>query len=214
MFCYDFEDTAQPKNTTYNVNASPGEWTRDFAIDTSVKHGGKSSMRVKSGADAGTSGSAYKFLAAPVTASAYWARFWIRADVDFGGDHNIFTMACPDDKADKNNCVEFAEDVGVAFNTNDVVAWPTGYGRLSSGGTKPYVLPKDTWHCVEVSYDGAGKVQQLFVGGTQLINATNYPSMALTFKTFKFGYWNLHGPDRHVWYDDMVVASTRVGGCM
>ena len=59
---------------------------------------------------------------------------------------------------------------------SDSVVWPTGYGRLTSGGTNPYVLAANTWHCVELSFNGTGHVQQLFVDGTQLINATNYPT--------------------------------------
>jgi len=213
MFCSGFEDAAQPPGTTYKVNAAPGDWTRDFAIDTMVKHSGNSSLRVKSGADSGTSGSQYRMLAVPVTGTAFWARFWIRSDMDLGGEHNPFAMASPDDSPDKNNSVEFAEDVGIAFNTNDDVRWPDGYGRLMNGSTKPYVLPKDTWHCIELSFDSAQRVQQLYVAGKQLINATNYPSMALTEKTFKFGFWTIHGPDRHMWYDDLAVAATRIGGC-
>jgi len=195
------------------VNASPGEWTRDFAVDTTVKHTGNSSLKVKSGSDSGTSGSQYRMLAVPVTGTAFWARFWIRSDMDLGGEHNPFAMASPDDSPDKNNSVEFAEDVGIAFNTNDDVRWPEGYGRLMNGSTKPYVLPKDTWHCIELSFDSAQRVQQVYVAGKLLINATAYPSMSLTEKTFKFGFWSIHGPDRHMWYDDMAVAATRVGGC-
>jgi hypothetical protein len=213
MFCSGFEDAAQPAGTTYKVNAAPGEWTRDFAIDTTVKHSGSSSLKVKSGSDSGTSGSQYRMLAVPVTGSAFWVRFWIRSDMDLGGEHNPFAMASPDDSADKNNSVEFAEDVGIAFNTNDVVRWPEGYGRLMNGSTKPYVLPKDTWHCVELSFDSAQRVQQLYVAGKLLIDATNYPATTLTEKSFKFGFFNIHGPDRHRWYDDMAVAATRIGGC-
>jgi hypothetical protein len=130
-----------------------------------------------------------------------------------GGDHNAFAMATlTTSKMDKVG-IQFAEDVGIAFNTGDDVRWPTGYGRLSSGGTRPYVLPKDTWYCVEISYDGANRVQQLFVDGVQLINATSYPSSAMAIKVFKFGYAPFHGPDRRMWFDDVAVAPTRVGGC-
>ena len=102
--------------------------------------------------------------------------------------------------------IEFAEDVGIAFNTWTATPWPTGYGRLTGGGTKPYVLPENTWYCVEMSYDGTGRVQQLFVNGTQLINATSYPAGARAFKNFKFGFESFHGPARQMWYDDVAVA--------
>jgi hypothetical protein len=122
-------------------------------------------------------------------------------------------MACLDDAADKTNCVEFAEDVGMAFNANDDVRYPAGYGRLTDGSTRPYILNKNTWYCIELGFDGTNRVQQIYVDGAQLINATNYPASALAFKIFKFGFWTIHGPARQVWYDDVAVAPTRIGGC-
>ncbi len=78
----------------------------------------------------------------------------------------------------------------------------------------PYSLPANTWHCIEISFNGTGQVQQLFVAGAQLINATSYPSgAARSFTFFKFGFNRLHGPMRAIWYDDVAVAPTRVGGC-
>jgi hypothetical protein len=32
-------------------------------------------------------------------------------------------------------------------------------------------------------------------------------------KIFKFGFQNFHGPNRVMWYDDVAVAPTRIGGC-
>ena len=145
--------------------------------------------------------------------NAFWARFWFRSDADIAAEHNPFAMACPNDEADKTGCVEFAEDVGTSFNTNDVVIWPAGYGRLTTGGTNPYVLAKNTWYCVEISFDATNRIQQLYVNNALLINGSNYPATQLTFRNFKFGFWSIHGPNRQVWYDDVAVAPTRIGGC-
>ena len=60
---------------------------------------------------------------------------------------------------------------------------------------------------------GTNRVQQLYVNGAQLINAANYPAASLAFRFFKFGFMQLSGPDRLMWYDDVAVAPTRVGGC-
>lgn len=212
-FCSGFEESTQPAGSVYKVNAAPGEWTRDFAVDTNQKKNGNSSLRVKSGSDSGTSGSMYKMLAVPATQGAFWARFWIRSDVDLGGEHNAFAEASESDDPNASGSVEFAEDVGIAFNTSDDVRWPAGYGRLTSGGTNPYVLAKNTWHCVELSFDATAKIQQAYVNGTQLMNATNYPSSPKAYKIFKFGFMSFHGPNRQLWYDDVAVAPTRVGGC-
>jgi len=70
-------------------------------------------------------------------------------------------------------------------------------------------MPKDAWHCIEISFDGQAKVQSLYMSGKQQINATNYPTQASAFKVFKFGYNALHGTVRKLWYDDLVVSTTR-----
>jgi len=208
-FCSGFEDATLPSALVYKVNAAPGDWSRDFALDTSVHHNGKASLRVKSSSESGTSGSSYKMLAVP-SANTFWARFYMQSEMDIGGlEHNAFAEASGSDDPNDGVSCEFAEDVGIAFNTKDDDRWPTGYGRTMSGGTMPYSLAKNAWHCVEISYDGAGKVQQLFADGMQLINAMNYPSGSSTFMVFKFGFMEFHGPPRKIWYDDIVVSPTR-----
>jgi hypothetical protein len=195
------------------VNAAPGDWSRDFAIDTTQHHAGASSLLVKNSTSSGTSGSAYQMLAVPATAGAFWVRFWIQSDMPIGGmNHNAFAGGSigsgPNDLM-----IEFAEDVGVAFNTSDSDQWPTGYGRLSGGGTNLYTLPAMTWECVEISYNGTGREQQLFINNVQLIDATGYPGSTEALTYFKFGFDAYHGPARQVWFDDVAVAPTRIGGC-
>src|SRR6188768_2753030 len=211
-FCSGFEVTTLPTGAVYKFNAAPGEWTRDFEVDTAVFHGGKSSLRVKSGSEAGGSG-AYRMLAVPAPSGPFWVRFYIQqTELDLGGaEHNVFASAAVSDEPNAAS-IEFAEDVGIAFNTSDAVRWPTDYGRLTSGGTKPFSLPKGMWHCIEISFDGQGRHQQLFINGMQQIDATDYPANALSggVKNFKFGFNQLHGPARKVWYDDVAVAPTRI----
>jgi hypothetical protein len=212
-FCSGFETAGQPSGSVYMVNAAPGDWSRDFAIDTSQHHAGASSLLVKNQSASGSSGSAYRMLAVPGTAGAFWVRFWIQSDMPIGGtEHNAFAGGSigsgPNDLM-----IEFAEDVGVAFNTSDSDQWPTGYGRLSGGGTNPYTLPAMTWECVEISYNGTGREQQLFINNVQLIDATSYPGATEALTFFKFGFDAYHGPARQVWFDDVAVAPTRIGGC-
>jgi hypothetical protein len=211
-FCSGFEDSALPSGAVYKVNAAPGDWNRDFAIDTTIFRSGKSALRVKSGSDVGTSGSAYQMLAVPAPLAKFWVRFYIRQDdLDLGGvDHNVFAGAADSDEPNSQVMVEFAEDVGLAFNTHDAVVWPSGYGRVN-GATMPFSLPKGMWHCIEISYDSEKREQHAYLGGQQ-IDATDYPAaVASAFKFFKFGFNKLHGPARSVWYDDVAVGPTRAG---
>jgi hypothetical protein len=201
-----------PDKAVYKVNAAPGDWSRDFAVDTAVFHAGKSALRVKAGSETGTSGSAYQMLAVPAPTGMFWARFYIRQDdLDIGGvDHNVFAGAADSDEPNSSVMIEFAEDVGIAFNTSDDVRWPMGYGRVN-GATMPFSLPKGMWHCVEISYDGQKREQHAYVAGKE-IDAVNYPAMVTApLKIFKFGFNKLHGPARTVWYDDVAVGPTRPG---
>ena len=214
-FCSGFETAGQPAGSVYMVNAAPGDWSRDFAIDTSQAHAGNSSLLVKAESVAGSSGSAYRMLAVPATPNAFWVRFWIMGASALGGDssHNAYAGGSIGDSP-SDLMIEFAEDVGIAFNTSDSDQWPTGYGRLSGGGTNPYVLPAMTWECVEISYDGTGKEQQLFINNTQLIDAKGYPANTEALTYFKFGYDGYNKTDGgSIWYDDVAVAPTRIGGC-
>jgi len=211
-FCSCFEDSALPTGAVYKANAAPGDWSRDFVVDSAVFHSGKSALRVKSDTEGGVSG-AYRMLAVPTPSSAFWVRFYIQqTELDIGGkDHNVFASAAAGDDPNTPS-IEFAEDVGVAFNTNDAVRWPANYGRLTGGGEMPFTLPKGMWHCIELSFDAQGREQKLFINGAPQIDATDYPMAGTvsSVKNFKFGFNQLHGPTRKVYYDDVVVAPNRI----
>jgi hypothetical protein len=209
-FCSGFEETTLPAGAVYKVNAAPGDWSRDFEVDSTVFKSGKSSLKLK---DPSGSGSSYQMLAVPAPAGKFWARFYIRqADADIGiVDHNVFAGASDTDETNSSVMIEFAEDVGVSLNTSDDVRWPTGFGRIL-GEVKPLTLAKGVWHCIELSYDGVARAQQLYVNGELKIDATDYPkTVAKPLAFFKFGFNKLHGPARAIWYDDVAVGPTRPG---
>jgi hypothetical protein len=212
-FCSGFEENALPAGAIYKFNAAPGDWSRDFEVDTTLFRGGKSSLRVKAGsADTGASG-AYQMLAVPAPMATFWVRLYIQqTELDIGeSDHNVFGGAASTDEPNSPGMIEFAEDVGVAFNTSDDVRWPTGYGRIN-GTPMPFKLPKGMWHCIEINYDSATRAQKLFVNGVLQIDVANYPAtVASPVKVFKFGFNKLHGPARKVWFDDVAVGPTRAG---
>lgn len=212
-FCSGFEENALPTGAVYKFNAAPGDWSRDFEVDTTLFRGGKSSLRVKAGsADTGASG-AYQMLAVPAPMDTFWVRLYIQqTELDIGeSDHNVFGGAASTDEPNSPGMIEFAEDVGVAFNTSDDVRWPSGYGRIN-GTPMPFKLPKGMWHCIEINYDGATRAQKLFVNGMLQIDASNYPATVTSpIKIFKFGFNKLHGPARKVWFDDVAVGPTRAG---
>lgn len=209
-FCSGFDDAALPEGAVFKLNGDPATpWTAYFEVDTTVKNTGASSLRVKALSEAS---GAYKMLAVPSGGAHFWVRFYLRSDQELGKeDHNVFGQASGSDDPNDGASVEFAEDVGIAFNSQDSVRWPDGYGRPSGGGVMPYTLEKDTWHCVELEFDGTERVQKLYIGGEEKINATDYPAAAKAFQRFKFGYNALHGTERSTWYDDVAVGPTRPG---
>jgi hypothetical protein len=218
-FCSGFEDNALPTGAVYKSNGMPNDpWTRDFEVDTTLFHGGKSSLRVKSGsADTGTSG-AYQMLAVPAPMATFWVRLYIQqTELDIGmndkgapGEHNVYGGAAADDGPNSSGTIEFAEDIGLAFNTGDDVRRPPGFG-YGNGTPTGFAVPKGMWHCIEINYDSATRAQKLYVNGTLQIDATDYPKTAAPIKIFKFGFNKLHGPARKVWFDDVAVGPTRAG---
>jgi hypothetical protein len=208
-FCSGFEDTALPEGAVYEYQAAEGPWTRDFQIDTTVFRSGKSSVKL---VNPGTGQLRMLRVPAP-PGGKFWARFYIRQGGADIGDlkHNVFAGASWTTDAN-TKMIEFAEDVGVAINVNDKVRWPMGFGRLNDGTTKPFTLAKDEWHCIELSFDGVARVQQVYVEGELKIDGTDFPEMVpMPLAFFRIGFQALNGPARDIWYDEVAVGPTRPG---
>lgn len=209
VFCSGFDDAELPEGAVFKLNGDPATpWTQYFEVDTSVMNSGASSLRVKSVTE---SSGAYKMLAVPSGGATFWARFYLRSDAPLGElDHNVFAQASGSDEPNDGTSVEFAEDVGLAFNSSDSVRWPEDYGRIG-GDTNPYTLAPDAWYCVELFFDGAAQQQMLYIDGELLIDAMAFPDATKAFTVLKFGYNALHGTSRTTWYDDVAVGPTRPG---
>ncbi len=107
-------------------------------------------------------------------------RGWRRRIVTHATNRVRHVLALLASAPNDGNHIEFADDVGLSLHVDDSnIRWPTGFGRLSGGSTMPYTLPKDTWHCIELSIDGQTRVQKLYVNRNELINATGFPAAAL-----------------------------------
>ncbi len=212
-FCSGFDTDELPEGAVFKLNGDPATpWTALFEVDTSVQFAGAGSLRVRKNAEPNAS-TMYKMLAVPSGGSDFWVRMYVRSDVELGQEgHNAYAAASATDDPNDGSRVEFADDVGLSFNAADDVRWPEGYGRLTSGGTNPYTLPANEWHCIELHFDGAGRTQSLFIEGEEVLVASDYPGSAMDFGVFKFGYQGFHNEsDRGVWYDEVAVGPTRIG---
>ncbi len=212
-FCSGFEGSDLPAGAVFKWFGDPAtDWGTLFEVDTTEHFAGTSSLRVRKNAEANAN-TLYKMLAVPAGGSNFWARMYVRSDVELGQEgHNAYAAASENDDPNDGNRVEFADDVGLSFNASDDVRWPDGYGRQSTGGNNPYTLPANEWHCIELHFDGAGRVQTLYIAGEEVLVAEGYPASAMTFTVFKFGYLGYHNEaDRGLWYDEVAVGPTRIG---
>jgi hypothetical protein len=174
-------------------------------LDTTEHFGGSKSLKV-------TSPGAFNFRMLGVTVPAtFWVRLHMRSDQDFGqADHNAFFVAMTD--ANYHNSatsVEFSEQFGCLqlneHDTNYPMADSTG---KACGGP---LLPKNTWHCVEAMFDGTSGNVQIYTNGTKIVDAVGWARAKATFKIFEFGFGDYNGPGRNIWYDDVAIATSRVG---
>ena len=135
----------------------------------------------------------------------------MRSDDTFGNMtavHNAFFQAQMTPDPNSGGQVQFAEQwCQVLLNANDKL-YPDG---LSSCSTTGPTLSANAWHCVEAFFDGTNGVVQVYGDGTKMIDAQNWSNAKETYGAFEFGFHLYSGPDRNLWYDDVVVAPTRVG---
>jgi hypothetical protein len=210
-FCSGFEESSGPPANmpvgTATVEAYNGTFTDLMALDTTVVHSGKQSLKVLSG----SSGSAYRMLSVPIPGPTFWVRMYMRSDVTFGdmtAVHNAFFQGMMTPDPNSAGQVQFAEQwCQVLLNVSDKL-FPDG---LSSCSTTGPTISANTWHCVEALFDGPNGNVQVYSDGTKLIDAQNWSYAKETYGAFEFGFHQYSGPARNLWYDDVVVAPSRVG---
>ncbi|XXU49012.1 hypothetical protein WME75_13140 [Sorangium sp. So ce1014] len=176
-----------------------------MVIDTATFRAGASSLHVKPG----VSGYDWRMLSVDTPGPTFWVRLYVRSSVDIGqSGHNAYFQAMTGD-GDPNagDNVEIAEQFcQILLNLHDELVLSEGATAMCGSGTK---LPKDTWHCMEAYFDGPQGNVQVYANGDKIIDKAGWKKH--DFKTFSFGYLGFHGPSRSMWYDDVAVASERIG---
>lgn len=197
-FCSGFEDASLPSTVRFHA-VGPNE-PNPYTFDTAVKRSGSQSLSIPQH----SGGFYYRALAVPVPGNDFWVRLYVRVSREFGdnGHDSLFGASSGNLEADVNNeaLVEFSEQFDtVLLNTDDQLFQPETSHKLAA----------DTWHCIEAHYNGANGEVQIFANGMELLHATNYAGAKQTFQSFRIGYMQYHDT-RAVWFDDVVVAPTRV----
>ena len=212
IFCSGFEDAALPANATYVSSNDNNDPTKGLVFDKTTFHAGLQSLKFLP-----LTAYAQRQVSVPA-APTFWFRAYLRTDVAIGGPdgsmHNVFFEAMYSTGQQDKGVEIVEEDCELGANIND-----TRYGSNGTTNqpgcptTAPLgtTLPANMWHCIEGFFDGTQGNFQVFANGTMVINQTGIAGAMKTFSALRFGYREYHSHDRTVWYDDVVVAPTRVG---
>ncbi|RYZ10260.1 MAG: hypothetical protein EOO73_01400 [Myxococcales bacterium] len=135
----------------------------------------------------------------------------MRSATDIQMGHNTY-VAAGTDTGDPNagEYVRIGEhqcQLELNRKSDDKELLSNGGMYMCSGGVK---LVKDTWYCLEFSYDGPGKEVRVFVDNTEVpaLHATDWGPYE--YKIFKLGFEKYHGAEKTIWYDDLALATEQV----
>jgi hypothetical protein len=208
IFCSGFEGTGFPAGTTFEPSyLAAGALGTEVTLDATVAHSGRQSLKMPVGHN-------YYRMLSVATPASYWVRLYARSTVGLGAKgstHATFFMGstvAPGGDYNADRPVQIAEQFDqVLLNVQDVTF---GTGGVSPNGKPGTQLPNNTWSCMEAQFDGATGDVRVFVEGNEIIDASGWqPPTA--FKSFRFGYMRFVSPDRDVWMDDVIVATSRIG---
>jgi hypothetical protein len=203
ILCSDFEAAAIPTELLFwpeHLRAMQGSFV---ALDASIAHSGQQSLKVT-----GTDFSQMLGVAVP---SQFWGRVYLRSDTDIQQGHNTY-VAAGTGTGDPNNGTyirigEHQCQLELNRSTDDKELLSNGGTYACEGGTK---LLKDTWYCLEFSYDGPGQEIRVFVDGAEVsaLHSTDWGSY--DYKIFKLGFEKYHGDNKTLWYDDLALGPARL----
>lgn len=223
LICEDFE--AQPGP------APGGRWSVTYPdcqgdgtaiIDTTVAHGGNKSLRVDGGAGycnhvfVGTS-------LADVTGTELYGRYYVRHEVALPPAHVTF-MAMTD-RGDGGKDLRMGGQNG-ALQWNRESDDATLPEQSPNGVAASMPLPTDRWTCVEFAVDGGEGTLRTWVDGNLVpglvVDGTathdidgqwlrGKPDWRPALTDFRLGWESYGGGEDTLWYDDIVLGSTRIG---
>jgi hypothetical protein len=203
IFCTTFDAEAIPAQLLYYPEYERANQAK-ITLDSTVARGGAGrSLKVV--------GSGFSQMLGVAVPSKFWGRVYLRSATDIQMGHNTY-VAAGTDNGDPNNgeYVRIGEhqcQLELNRKSDDKELLSNGGMYMCSGGVK---LLKDTWYCLEFSYDGPGKEVRVFVDDTEVtaLHATDWGPYE--YKIFKLGFEKYHGAEKTLWYDDLALATERV----
>jgi hypothetical protein len=206
------------------------------AIDNTKSHSAPNSVRVQ-----GTTTGDGSFIVPASGLPAPGNRFFVRAWANFGKATSTITghvgfivgANMRANGAELRLGMSIPPGFGTAMMDLNLINATDGGGevtRFSNGfttGADPlnqpgFTFDADRWYCVEALFDGGGDAFQVWVDSTEVtaMHVTNFAARptdpprvtwAPSFAFIKIGAQNYSGDIGQIWYDDVVVATARVG---
>jgi hypothetical protein len=224
--CDDFEDAAPggpPKAELWAVVSPNCSGAGSLAVDEAQSHGGKRSVKV-------TGGGGYcdhVFIAntavLPSLGDIAYGRFFVRFNEALGDGHTTFlTMK---DAADGNKDLRMGGQAKILMwnRESDDATLPA----LSPAGIAKSLQPAaQAWLCIEFMVDAKNGFLQTWVDGTEVeglhIDGTPTPDVDQQWLNakpgwkpspvdLKLGWESYAGQAITLWFDDVALASERVG---
>lgn len=216
--CEDFESSELPK--AWMVSTPDCSGTGTLALDASVHHGGKQSLKV-----VGQGGYCnHVFLATSALATLgpqKYVRFFVRIDSALGAGH--VTFLAMKDAADGGKNLRMGGQNGVLMynRESDDATLPT-MSPVGVGKSRPLV--PETWTCVELHLDetagtletwvDGAKIEGLVEDGTKVADVSTQwlsRSWKPSVKDLRLGWESYAGQPMILHFDDVALGSARLG---
>jgi hypothetical protein len=205
IFCADFESGGvMPGSAQFFPDYLRTSISSYLSIDSTIHSRGAASLKV-----AGTGFS--QMLGVATGTTTFWSRVYFRMDRDSAMGHNTYYEAATGNGSPNDGrhirIGEYFCQLVAGRDSPDESVLSNGGTYMCMGGTR---LAANTWYCLETYFNGPASEVRVFVNGAEIpqLHITNY---SYTYTMFKFGYEAYGGPAGNFWYDDVAVATQRVG---
>ena len=203
IFCTDFEAETIPDKLVFFPEYLRA--TQKFiTLDSAGGRNGSRGLKV--------AGTDYSQMLGVTVPSKFWGRVYLRSDTDIQDGHNTYVAAAKS-TGDPNDGVyirigEHKCQLELNRSSDDKELLSNGGQYMCEGGVK---LLKDTWYCLEFLYDGPASEIRVFVDDAEVtaLHATDWGPY--DYNLFKLGFEKYHGGNKTLWYDDLALATQRVG---
>ncbi|MDI1447663.1 hypothetical protein [Polyangium sp. 6x1] len=224
--CDDFE------SATAGQAPDPARWTivmpncmgtGTAAVDATQAHSGKNSVLVT-----GKGGYCNHVFLSHAAAFAelgdvVYGRFYMRMSAAQGDGHTTFMAMRDENDGPKDLRMGGQSKILMWNRESDDATLPS----LSPAGiAMSVVLSADQWRCIEFQVDGAAGAIRTWVDGSEVsglvIDGTPTPDVDQQWLTqkpgwkpkltdLKLGWESYAGQDMNLWFDDVALATTRIG---